>query len=131
MTGTTLDYKKHCRLPFGVYVETHEERKTSNTLNERTRAAICVGPTANFQVSYKFLCPRTGRRITRKQFRELPMPASVITAVEALADQDKQEGSMEFTDRDGNTYDNLYDTSQPINGVAGVDTADETAHNEQ
>jgi hypothetical protein len=25
MTGTTLDYKKHCKLPFGVYVETHED----------------------------------------------------------------------------------------------------------
>jgi hypothetical protein len=68
MTGTTLDYKKHCRLPFGAYVETHEENKPTNTLKERTRAAICLGPTANFQGSYKFLCLRTGRRITRKQF---------------------------------------------------------------
>jgi hypothetical protein len=59
------------------------------------------------------------------------MPASVITAVEALADRDKQECSMEFTDRDGNTYDNLDDTNQPIDGVAGVDTADETAQDEQ
>jgi hypothetical protein len=131
MTGTILDYKKHCRLPFGAYVETHEENKPSNTLKERTRAAICLGPTANFRGGYKFLCLRTGRRITRKKILELPMPASVITSVEALTDQDKQEGSMEFTDRDGNTYDNLDDTNQPINGVAGVDTADETAHDEQ
>jgi hypothetical protein len=90
-----------------------------------------LGPTANFQGSYKFLCLRTGRRITRKQFRELPMPTSVITAVEALADRDKQEGNMEFTERDGNTYDNLHDTNQPLDGVAGVDIVDETAQNEQ
>jgi hypothetical protein len=94
MTGTTLDYKKHCRLPFGVYVETHEENKPSNTLKERTRAAICLGSTANFKGSYKFLCLRTGRHITRNQFRELPMPASVIAVVEALAVRDKQAGNM-------------------------------------
>jgi hypothetical protein len=131
MTGTTLDYKKHCRLPFGAYVETHEVNKPSNTLKERTRAAICLGPTANFQGSYEFLCPCTGRRITRKQFQELPMPASFISAVEALADRDKQAGTMDFTDRDSNTYDNLDDTNQPINGVVGVDIGGEAPHDEQ
>jgi hypothetical protein len=73
-TGTTLDYNKHCKLLFGAYVETHEMNTPTNTMKEITRAAICLGPTANFQGSYKFLCLRTGRRITRKQFRELPMP---------------------------------------------------------
>jgi hypothetical protein len=75
MTGTTLDYAKHCKLPFGSYVETHEENNPTNTMKERTRAAICVGPTAIFQGSYKFLCLSTGRCIKRKQFKELPMPA--------------------------------------------------------
>jgi hypothetical protein len=59
------------------------------------------------------------------------MPTSVIAAVEALADRDKQEGNMEFTDRDGHTYDNLHDTNQQIDGVAGVDIVDETTQNEQ
>jgi hypothetical protein len=59
------------------------------------------------------------------------MPASVIAAVEALANRDTQASNMEFTDKDGNTYDNLDYTIQPIDGVAGVDTADETAHDEQ
>jgi hypothetical protein len=68
MTGTTLDYNKHCRLPFGAYVETHEGNDTTNTMVERTRGAICLGPTANFQGSYKFFCLDTGRRVTRKQF---------------------------------------------------------------
>jgi hypothetical protein len=26
MTGTALDYIKYCKIPFGVYAETHEER---------------------------------------------------------------------------------------------------------
>jgi hypothetical protein len=54
MTGTTLEYNKHYRLPFGTYVETHEENDPTNTIVERTRGSICLGPTANFQGSYKF-----------------------------------------------------------------------------
>jgi hypothetical protein len=38
---------------------------------------------------------------------------------------------MEFTDREGNTYDDLYDTNQPIDGVTGVDIVDETTQDEQ
>jgi hypothetical protein len=67
MTGTTFDYNKHCKLPYGAYVETHKMNTPTNTTKERTRAAICLGPTANFLGSYKFLCRRTGCRITRKQ----------------------------------------------------------------
>jgi hypothetical protein len=51
MTGTTLDFAKHCKVPFGAYVETHEGKKPTNTMVERTRGAICLGPSANFQGS--------------------------------------------------------------------------------
>jgi hypothetical protein len=100
-----------------------------------------LGTTANFQGSYKFICLRTGRRITRKQFQELPMPASVIAAVKALADRDKQAGTMEFTDRYGNSFDDLDDANQPTDGAAGVDDGttegdtsgnnDKASHDEQ
>jgi hypothetical protein len=102
MTGTALDYEKNCKLPFGAYVETHEERPRTNTLYERTQGVICLGPTSNFQGSYKFLCLNTGRKITRKQFREVPMPEHVIKRVEDIAERDKQLRDMVFTDRDGN-----------------------------
>jgi hypothetical protein len=59
------------------------------------------------------------------------MPSSVIEAVEELADRDKQEGTLEFTDRDGNTYDDLYDTNQPTDGAAGVDIVEEPTQDEQ
>jgi hypothetical protein len=130
-TGTTLDYNKHCKLPFGAYVETHEMNTPTNTMKERTRAAICLGPTANFQGSYKFLCLRTGRRITRKQFRELPMPTTIIEAVEALTERDKKDGNLEFTDRDGSPYADLKNaTNQPTDDDAGVDNGDETEAND-
>jgi hypothetical protein len=125
MTGSILDYVKHCKLPVGAYVETHEENTPTNTMKERTRAAICLGPTANFQGSYKFLCLRTGRRITRKQFQEMPMPASVIKAMEALTERDKKDGNLDFTDRDRNPYKNLEDdTNQLMDVDAGVNNED-------
>jgi hypothetical protein len=76
------------------------------------------------------LCLRTGRRITRKQFKELPMPKTVIEAVEALAERDKQDGTLEFTDRDGSPYPDIdTDTNQPMDGDAGVDNEAETEPN--
>jgi hypothetical protein len=101
MTGTALDYNKHCKLPFGAYIETHEENKQMNSLDEWTRGAICIGPTANFQGSYKFMYLHTGRSITIKPYKEIPMPASVISRVEAMAIHEDQKSTIDFTDRHG------------------------------
>jgi hypothetical protein len=101
MTGTTLDFAKYYKVPFGAYVETHEENHPTNTMVERTRGAICLGPSANFQGSYKFLFLCTGRKIIRKQLREVPMPESVIKCVESIALRDKKSGNMEFADQNG------------------------------
>jgi hypothetical protein len=115
MTGTTLDYNKHCRLPFGAYVETREDNDTTNTMVERTRGAICLGPTANFQGSYKFFCLDTGRRVTRKQFREVPMPASVVKRIAEFAERHQQAGELVFTDRNGIIFPD--ETENEISGA--------------
>jgi hypothetical protein len=129
MTGTTLDYNKHCRLPLGAYVETHEDNDTTNTMVERARGAICIGPTANFQGSYNFFCLDTGRHVTRKQFREIPMPASVKKRVAEFALRDQQAGELVFTNRNGIIFTD--ETENEISGAgangneaasAGVDT---------
>jgi hypothetical protein len=135
MTGTTLDYENHCKLPFGAYVETHEERSRTNTLYELTQGAICLGPISNFQGSYKFLCLNTGRKITRKQFREGPMPEHVIKRVEAIAERDKQLGNMVFTDRYGNPIGN-YDDDNSVDDnkdtdITGVDINNRNADMEE
>jgi hypothetical protein len=88
VTGTALDYAKHCKMPFGSYVEAREDLVRTHTLEEHTRGAIWLGPTANFQGSYKFMCMHTGRRITQKQFKQLSMPQSVIKLVEAMTEKD-------------------------------------------
>jgi hypothetical protein len=110
MTGTALDFNTHCQIPFGAYAEVHEDRNITNTMSERTQPAICLGPTANFQGSYKFLSLRTGKRITRKQFKELPMPDSIIKRVEAMAEREPKKKTITFSDRSGNRITNLYDS---------------------
>jgi hypothetical protein len=91
MTGTAIDFNKHCQIPFRAYAEVHEDRNITNTMGARTQPAFCLGPTANFEGSYNFLSLQTGKRTTRKQFKELPMPSSIIKRVEAMATKEKQE----------------------------------------
>jgi hypothetical protein len=76
---------------------------------------MCLGTTANFQGSYKFHSLRTGKRITRKQFKELPMPDSIIKRVEAMAEREQQEKTITFSDRSGNAITDVYDS--PIEGT--------------
>ena len=65
VSWTKLDAKLHCRAPFGSYCETHEDPDITNTLDPRTKWAICMGPTRNLQGSYKFLSLSTGKMSTR------------------------------------------------------------------
>ena len=47
--GRQLDYKVHCRLPFGAYCEVHDEPSPSNTSKSRTTGAIALGPNGHLQ----------------------------------------------------------------------------------
>ena len=73
MTGIKLDYSKHFRLPFGSYVQVHDEPSPTNSPTARTVGAITLGPTGNLQGGYKFLNLRTGKKITRRNWTHLPM----------------------------------------------------------
>jgi hypothetical protein len=128
MTGTALDFNKHCQIPFGAYAEVHEDRNITNTMDERAQPAICLGPTANFQGSYKFLSLRTGKHITRKNFKELPMPASIIKRVEAMAIKEKRYKTLTFHDRSGAPITDLYDSpaDESAEAAAGVDNGNGT-----
>lgn len=101
MTGVQFDYTKHCKLPFGSYVQAHEEPSPSNTQAARTVGAICFGPTGNLQGSYKFLNLRTGRIITRRNWTDLPMPQEVIDRVNALGRAEGQPELLTFFYRRG------------------------------
>jgi hypothetical protein len=113
-----LDFAKHCKLPFGAYAEAHEEYPQTNTMAPRTRGVICLGPTGNFQGSYKMMCHQTGRKLTRKQFQELPMPESIIKRIEAIAEKEKQDNTLVFSDRN---EEPLHDDAINDAVTAGVD----------
>ena len=49
MTGNALDWKNSCKLHKGAYEQVHEDRNVTNTLQESTQGAICLGPTGNLQ----------------------------------------------------------------------------------
>eukprot|EP00957_Ditylum_brightwellii_P037908 2866673-Ditylum_brightwellii.AAC.1 len=88
ITGTVLNLKHHCRLPFGAYAQTHEEGSNSVT-TECTLGAICFSPVGNIQGSYKFMSLQTGKLIARQNFDELPATRNIIQRVGELAAQQK------------------------------------------
>jgi hypothetical protein len=96
-------------------------------MEEQTQPAICLGPTANFQGSYKLLSLRTGNQITRKQFMELTIPASVVKGVEAMALKEKQDKTITFSNRSGNIISDVSDSpdDETVEAAAGVNDEDE------
>ena len=70
---------------------------------ERSKEAIFLGATKNFQRSCKFLGLRTGQIITRKQFTSLPMPQYVIKKVDGMAFKENHKEDLLLTDQNGKT----------------------------
>jgi hypothetical protein len=103
---TQLDVDTHAKATFGSYCEAYSRPKQTNSQEERTTSCICLGPTGNFQGTYKFLNLNTGEVIKRAEFTELPMPDSVIKKVEFWADRDKQEArdSLSFRNRNNERF---------------------------
>lgn len=84
VTGIALDSTKHCMIPYGAYVQTHEQH--DNTMASRTIGAIALRPTGNAQGGHFFYSLSTGRRIVRNNWAEVPMPADVIDRVTKMAE---------------------------------------------
>ncbi len=52
-----------CRVPFGSYYEVHVDPEITNTMDPRTKWAICLGPTGNLQGSCKLLSLVMGKKV--------------------------------------------------------------------
>jgi hypothetical protein len=62
------------------------------------------------------------------------MPTSVIKAVEALSERDKQDGNLELTERNGNSFVDIQyegNANQPADGDAGLDEDNTPEHEQQ
>ena len=99
LTGRDLSYDKHVRLPFGAYVQTHEEH--TNDLRHRTLGAICLGPTGNSQGGHYFMSLTSGARIIRHRWTPLPMPADAIQRVTQMGRAQHMPSTVTFSDRHG------------------------------
>jgi hypothetical protein len=90
MTGRpNLDYN-NMKIEFGAYAQVYEDGCPTHIVRARTTGAIALTPTGNAQGGYYFLSLTTGRKLSRQQWDELPMPDGVIAAVERIAKTDNQ-----------------------------------------
>ncbi len=71
----------------------------TNTLEPRTKWAICMGPTGNLQGSYKFLSLATGKKVTQRKFTKMPVTKAVIKQMEEMAVKDGAVKGINFKDR--------------------------------
>jgi hypothetical protein len=96
-----LDFAKHCKSPFGMYCEVHDEQTPTNTMVTRSTPAIVLGPTRNLQGTYKFLSLATGKKVKRRAFTLYPMSDLVIKKVKAYGKSTALLGIFDFADRNG------------------------------
>jgi hypothetical protein len=85
--GRKLDGRRDYRCAFGNYVLASTPT-TDNTMNARAEEHVVMLPLGNRTGIVKMISPTTGRLVSRDQFRVLPMPASVIAAMNELARKD-------------------------------------------
>lgn len=85
--GRNLDYHKHCKIPFGAYVQAIQENSPKNTNAPRTIDAIYLRPKKNIQGGHELMDLNSGRLITRPKVWEVPVTQNVIKAVEAMAEE--------------------------------------------
>jgi hypothetical protein len=89
MAGETLNYKRDLCVQFGSYCQVHEQEAPRNSMLPRTKkGGICLGPTGNLQGKYRFLSLASNKTIVRHSWTEVPIPDTVIAAVNALGTAD-------------------------------------------
>ena len=116
-----LDFKKHCRAPFGSYCKAHDEPTPTNNMSSRATPSIVLGPTGNLQGTYKFFNLETGKKIKRRQFTSYPMPDSVIAKVEGFARRNVVPGAFNFADRSGILFEWNDDLDESPEGLVAED----------
>jgi hypothetical protein len=90
MTGKPTPDYNDMKIEFGAYAQVFKENQITNTPITRTTGAIALTPTGNAQGGQFFMSLTTGRKLSRRQWDELPMPDGVITTVERMAQNENQ-----------------------------------------
>ena len=96
--------KLYCRALFESYCEVHVDPDITNTMDLRTKWAICLGPTGNLQGSSRFLSLATAKKVTWRKFMEMPTTKSVIEQVKKMAVKDGMTKGLSFRNKKGVEY---------------------------
>ena len=78
MHQQTLDYSKHCAVPFGTYVQAHNEPIFKNSQHPRAIDCIYLRYVDNFQGGHHLLDLNTGQTIKRRTITQVPITQNVI-----------------------------------------------------
>ena len=103
MPGESLNYRKHLILPFGRYVQVHEEDASRNSQIAFTKGAISLGPSDKLHGGHKFMALNTGKKITQRSWTVIPISDVVIKRVNTVAAD--QPALLTFTNCSGNASD--------------------------
>lgn len=114
----SLDYNKHCLIPFGSYVQAHHEPDIKNTQHPRTLDCIYLRYVDNDQGGHNLLDIRTGHTIKRRTVTIIPITKNVIELVHNMAENDNMRDGLKIETKSGTI---LYDSSW----IVGVDYDDD------
>jgi hypothetical protein len=110
----SLDYSKHCKYSFGIYVQGHDEPDPSNTNAPRSLDCIYLAYNPNQQGGHILLHLPTGRRIIRRKVTPIPITPSIIRQVHRMAENEDMPEGLKISNRYGEV---LFDSTW----IAGVD----------
>ena len=86
-----MDFKKHCQLDFGKYVEVHNKPSPTDDMESRTRPCVALGPTDNLQGTYKFMDINTGMKLKKRSWTCILVPDAVIGKLMCQAEHEKRD----------------------------------------
>jgi hypothetical protein len=103
----TLDYVKHCMVPFGAYVQANHKT------NSNASQTIDLRPVNSMQGGHELYDLNSGRVITRSRVAQIPVTDVVIIANKRIA-EDQGIKSLKFKNRKGTIF-------HDADWIAGVD----------
>ena len=80
-TGSCLDFKKHCKVVFGSYVEEHKNLVVTNNTTPITYEFISLEPTGNLQRTQKVFCLNTQQVLKLRKIETMVEPDIIIKLV--------------------------------------------------
>jgi hypothetical protein len=90
MTGAPSPDCHDFKLELGACVHVVEDNNPTNTNKTRSTGAIVLTPTGNAQGGCHFMSLTMGKKLSRQQWTEPPIPDGAIATVEAMAEAKEQ-----------------------------------------